>query len=126
MTQAVEPKAILEPGNWSEFLQEFSTRNYNRRARFDIFRSNGEVIEEEQESHLEGISLKEDAGGRTIDIIRIDRSEKNTGKIRDTITNVIGVAVQYDTDGSEDILEITDKENTLISLRLESRVDGVS
>ncbi len=126
MTQTAEPKAIIEPDNWSEFLQEFSTRNYNRRARFDIFRSSGEVVEEEKESHLEGLSLKEEAGNRSINIIRIDRSEKNTGKVRDTITNVIGVAVQYDTDGSEDILEITDRQNTLISLRLESRVDGVS
>ena len=30
------------------------------------------------------------------------------------------------TDGSEDALEITDDENTLISLRFESKVDGVS
>ena len=59
-------------------------------------------------------------------VVRIDRSKTDAEKMHDTITNVIGIAVQYDTDGSEDALQITDKENELISLRFESRVDGVS
>ncbi len=42
------------------------------------------------------------------------------------IDNVRGVAVQYETDGSENILEITDGKNTLLSLRLESKLDGNS
>ena len=44
----------------------------------------------------------------------------------DTIERVRGVTVQIDTDGSEDILEITDEKNTLFSLRFESKVDGAS
>jgi hypothetical protein len=39
---------------------------------------------------------------------------------------VRGIGVQYETDGSENILEITDEKNTLISLRLESKLDGNS
>ena len=121
-----EPKALIEPDNWAEFLQEFSKRNYNRRARFDVFRVSGKVDEEEQEAHLEDVVLRDDGTRRTIEVIRIDRSEKNADKIKDTIENVIGVAVQYDTDGSEDALEITDRQNSLIAMRLESRVDGAS
>ena len=126
MAEANEPKVVIEPSNWSEFLTAFSTRNYNRRARFDVFRKNGRVDEEAQEAHLEDVKLKLNSNNADIEVIRIDRSEKNADKIKDIIENVMGVTVQYDTDGSEDILEIIDNENSLISLRLESRVDGVS
>ena len=123
MTPTIEPKVAVEPANWKEFLQEFSLRNYNRRARFDIFRINGKVQEEGREAHLEDVSLKMDGDTRNIEVIRIDRSNANADKIKDTIASVVGVAVQYDTDRSEDALEITDNENSLISLRLESKVD---
>ena len=126
MTPTIEPKVAVEPANWKEFLQEFSTRNYNRRARFDIFRINGKVQEEGREAHLEDVSLKMDGDTRNIEVIRIDRSNAHADKIKDTIASVVGVAVQYDTDRSEDALEITDNENSLISLRLESKVDGAS
>jgi hypothetical protein len=126
MTPTIEPKVAVEPANWKEFLQEFSSRNYNRRARFDIFRINGKVQEEGREAHLEDVSLKMDGDTRNIEVIRIDRSNANADKIKDTIASVVGVAVQYDTDRSEDALEITDNENSLISLRLESKVDGAS
>ncbi len=126
MHEAREPKLVIEPSKWREFLADFSMRNYNRRARFDVFRVNGRVEEEEKEARLEDISVKKGDKRNYIEVIRIDRSEKNADKIKDVIKNVIGVAVQYDTDGSEDALEITDEENTLISLRLESRVDGAS
>ncbi len=126
MAVPIESKATIEPSKWGEFLRDFSVRNYNRRARFDVYRSNGRVEEEGREARLEDISLKDGENRKNIQVIRIDRSEKNTDKIRDTIENVVGVAVQYDTDGSEDVLEITDDVNNLISLRLESRVDGVS
>lgn len=126
MAEAQEPKALIGAENWSEFLQEFATRNYNRRVRFDVFRSNGKVEEEEMEAHLEDVVLKENGKTKDIVVLRIDRSEKNADKIRDTITNIRGVAVQYDTDGSEDALEIIDDQNSLISLRFESKVDGVS
>lgn len=112
----------IQPDNWKSFLEEFSDRNNNRRARFQIFRGKN-VENEPQESHLEEARLQD---GNSIVITRIDRTKGDGEKIHDTITNVVGVSVQYDTDGSEDVLEITDKENELISLRMESRVDGAS
>ena len=116
----------IEPANWEDFLSDFADRNNNRRARIDVYRSDGTTEDEGQEAHLEDVRVKTDGNSKSVEIIRIDRTNKNTGKTHDVITNVRGVAVQYDTDGSEDALEITDDENTLISLRLESKVDGVS
>ena len=116
----------IEPVNWAEFLSEFAARNNNRRARLNVFHSDGSTEDESQEEHLEDVRLKADGNSKTVEIIRIDRTHRNTGKTQDTITNVRGISVQYDTDGSEDALEITDDENTLVSLRFESKVDGVS
>jgi len=116
----------IEPGNWAEFLRDFSARNNNRRARFDVYRSGGETEEESREEHLEDVVLKTDGAAQSVEVIRIDRGRPNAEKMRDVITNVRGIAVQYDTDGSEDALEITDNQNTLVSLRFESKVDGVS
>jgi hypothetical protein len=116
----------IEPANWEEFLRDFAERNNNRRSRFDVYRSDGTTEDEGEEEHLEDVRLKTDGNSKTVEIIRLDRSHRNTGKTLDTITNVRGIAVQYDTDGSEDALEIIDDENTLISLRFESKVDGVS
>ena len=116
----------IEPNNWATFLEEFSTRNNNRRARFDVFRRGGSTEEERQESHFEAASLKGSGNKTAVVVVRIDRSKTEAGKMRDTITDVVGIAVQYDTDGSEDALQITDRENELISLRFESKVDGAS
>jgi hypothetical protein len=116
----------IEPGNWEEFLRDFATRNNDRRARFDVYRSGGETEDEGQESHLEDVWLKTDGNAKSVEIVRIDRTGGSAEKTHDVITNVRGISVQYDTDGSEDALEITDDQNTLISLRFESRVDGVS
>jgi len=116
----------IEPGNWEEFLRDFADRNNNRRARFDVFRGDGTTEEESSEEHLEDVRLKTDGNSRSVEIVRLDRGKANAKKTHNTITNVKGIAVQYDTDGSEDALEITDDENTLISLRFESKVDGVS
>lgn len=121
-----EPRKAISSEDWSEFLTDFAMRNNNRRARLDYFRSNGETSEENQESHLEDIVLSGEGANRKIEIIRIDRSDANAEKNEVIITNVRGVSVQYDTDGSEDALEITDDQNSLISLRFESKVDGVS
>lgn len=115
----------INPANWDDFLKEFSIRNNDRRARFQIFKG-GEVENEGQEYHFEDASLKQNGGEHDLVVIRIDRAKAEAHKIKDTITNVSGIAVQYDTDGSEDVLEITDKENELISLRFESKVDGAS
>lgn len=116
----------IEPNNWETFLEEFSTRNNNRRARFDVFRRGGNTEEERQEGHFEAASVKKNGNANDVVVIRIDRSDANAEKMRDTITNVVGISVQYDTDGSEDALQITDRENELISLRFESKVDGAS
>jgi hypothetical protein len=125
MSEPEEPVKQIEPAKWEEFLKEFSARNFNRRARFEIF-SGGSVEEEEQEARLEEVSIKRDGKGATIKIIRIDRAEKNADKIKNEITGVRGISVQYETDSSENALEITDDKNNLISLRLESKVDGNS
>lgn len=116
----------IEPKNWQAFLEEFSTRNNNRRARFDVYRGDGNVEEELTEAHFEDASLKETDGATEVSIVRIDRSKTETDKMHDAITNVVGISVQYDTDGSEDALQITDRENELVSLRFESKVDGAS
>ena len=126
MSEPREPKKVISPENWESFLQEFAMRNNNRRARFDVFRKDGEVEEEGQEAHLEDVLLHSNGDAKNVEIIRIDRTKSNTEKTKDTITNVRGIAVQFDTDGSEDALEITDDQNSLISLRFESKVDGVS
>ena len=116
----------IEPKNWKTFLEEFSERNNHRRARIDVYRNDGNAEEEQSEAHFETASLKESGDQHDVGIIRFDRSKVEVEKMHDTITNVIGIAVQYDTDGSEDALQITDRENDLISLRFESKVDGAS
>ncbi len=121
-----EPRKMIAPDNWEKFLQEFATRNYDRRARFDVFRSDGTTEEESIEAHLEDVKLTQNGNAKNVEIIRIDRSDSNAEKTKETVTNVRGITVQIDTDGSEDALEITDDQNTLVSLRLESKVDGNS
>ena len=116
----------IEPKNWKTFLEEFSERNNHRRARIDVYRNDGNAEEEQSEAHFEAASLKENGDQHDVGIIRFDHSKAEVEKMHDTITNVIGIAVQYDTDGSEDALQITDRENELISLRFESKVDGAS
>ncbi len=116
----------IEPKNWEKFLEDFSMRNNNRRARFDVFRRGGNTEEERSEAHFEAAQMNKNGDANDVVVVRIDRSKADAEKMHDTITNVVGIAVQYDTDGSEDALQITDQENELISLRFESKVDGVS
>ena len=118
-------KKQIAPSNWKEFLEDFSTRNNNRRARFQLFKGNNSE-EEAQEAHFEDVSIHSEGNSQTLTVVRIDRSEENADKIHDRVTNVTGIAVQYDTDGSEAALEINDKEDELVVLRFESKVDGVS
>lgn len=118
MSKAIEPK------NWESFLTEFSNRNRKRRARFNIFRISGGTEEEMQEAALENVSFKKENTKSAVIIERIDAADNR--RLIDTIEDVRGIAVQYETDGSENVLEITDKENALISLRLESKIDGNS
>jgi hypothetical protein len=112
--------------DWEEFLREFTARNKNRRARFNIFYASGDTVEEAEEGHLESVSLNQSGDQMQVIIERTDQTTENHETMTNTIENVSVITVQYDTDGSEDILEITDAKNTLLSLRLESNVDGNS
>ncbi|MGI8789084.1 MAG: hypothetical protein ACR2HG_15190 [Pyrinomonadaceae bacterium] len=116
---------IIEPNNWQNFLKEFSGRNKNRRARFQIF-TNGEANEEEQEARLQKVSLKKLKDGTQVVVTRVDKSEDKNERMVDTLADVHGLAVQYEKDGSENILEITNKRGDLTLLRFESMLDGVS
>ena len=126
MSEPREPRKQISPDNWEKFLQEFSARNKNRRARFNIFFSSGETVEEAEEGHLESVALGKDGDKMQVIVRRANRTSENKETMTDTIENVRGVTAQFDTDGSEDILEITDGKNTLFSLRFESKVDGAS
>ena len=126
MSEPREPRKAIEPASWEKFLQDFSKRNANRRARFDIFFESGETLEEGEEGHLENVALDKDAGKTQVVVKRADQTAGDAKTMTDTIENVRGISVQYDTDRSEDALEITDGKNTLFSLRLESKVDGNS
>ncbi len=125
MSEPKEPRVNIDPDNWKSFLVEFSTRNNNRRARFELFKQ-GEVSEESGEAFFEEARLEGSGDHRRVVVVRIDRGDAKADKIQDTITNIRGIGVQYDTDGSEDALEITDDQGSLISLMFESMVDGNS
>jgi len=126
MSEPREPRKQISPDNWEKFLQEFSARNTNRRARFNIFFSSGETVEEAEEGHLKSVVLSKNGDKTQVTVKRADQTSENEETMTDTIENVRGITVQIDTDGSEDILEITDEKNTLFSLRFESKVDGAS
>jgi len=117
---------MIEPNKWADFLKEFSKRNKDRRARFNIFFSSGETVEEGEEGHLEDVSLNKNGNQNQVVVKRSDQTVENGEMMVDKIEHVRGVAVQYETDGSENILEITDGKNTLFSLRFESKLDGAS
>ncbi|MBA3692194.1 MAG: hypothetical protein H0W77_01965 [Acidobacteria bacterium] len=107
-------------------MQEFSARNTNRRARFNIFFSSGKTVEEAEEGHFKSVALDKNGNKTQVIVKRTDQTSENEETMTDTIENVRGITAQIDTDGSEDILEITDEKNTLFSLRFESKVDGAS
>lgn len=126
MSEPNEPRKRISPNEWADFLDEFSNRNKNRRARFNIFFASGETLEEAEEGHLESVALNKDGDESQVVVKRTDQTTAEQETMTDTIENVRDVTVQYDTDGSEDILEITDAKDTLLSLRFESKVDGAS
>ena len=126
MSEPSQPRKQIGTDDWATFLQDFSARNKNRRARFNIFFSSGETVEEAEEGHLESVALDKNGDKAQVVVKRADKTSESEETMTDTIENVRGVTVQFDTDGSEDILEITDGKNTLFSLRFESKVDGAS
>lgn len=115
------PKTI-EPADWKNYLSEFSERNRGRRARFELFRRDGETAEEEQEGIFDSISLD---GGAVV-VVRIDKSERTDAEMKDRIPNVHGICVQPDADGSDNTVEFTNDRGDLTILHFESTVDGDS
>ena len=126
MSEPREPRKAIAPNDWEKFLREFSARNKNRRARFDIFFNSGETMEEAEEGELETVSLNKNGNKTQVVVRRADNTEGENETMTDQIENVRGIVVQYETDGSENALEITDAKNTLFSLRFESKLDGNS
>ena len=112
----------VEPREWATFLNAFTGRNRGRRARFEIFGPKGSFKEEEREGIFEGISID----GATIKVKRNYTSGRIERSMTDDVTNIRGVAVQYDTDNSEDMLQFTDEKNAMTVLHFASRVDGDS
>lgn len=112
----------IDPQDWNTFLAEFSNRNRGRRARFELFHHAGEVKEEEQEAHFEDVSVD----GRVVTVRRTDRSGKEPKEMAITLHDTHGIAVQFDTDDSEDTLEFTNHQGDMTVLHFESKVDGDS
>lgn len=113
---------IIEPAGWPDFLSEFSERNRGRRARFELFRRDGEVAEESQEGYFEHIGIEKD-------VVTIERKYRNHAEdkvMSDSIPNIHGIAVQYDIDESENMLEFTNDKGDMTVLHFESMVDGES
>lgn len=111
---------IIEPAEWSDFLSEFSERNRGRRARFELFRRDGEVAEESQEGYFEQIGIEKD-------VVTIERKYKDHTEdkvMSDAIPNIHGIAVQYDIDNSENMLEFTNDKGDMTVLHFESMIDG--
>ncbi len=90
-------KSTITPATWLDFLSDFTDRNRGRRARFEIF-SPGSSAEEQQEGHFESATISDN-------VVTIQRSYESQGEqkiMSDDITDVHGITVQLDTDGSED------------------------
>jgi len=113
---------MVDPAEWANFLSEFSERNRGRRARFELFRRDGEVAEEGQEGYFDRVSIDRD-------VVKIERKYKNHEKdevMSDEIPNIHGISVQFDTDESENTLEFTNDRGDMTVLHFESLVDGDS
>jgi hypothetical protein len=111
----------IEPQEWDTFLNAFTERNRERRARFEIF-SRGDFSEEEQEGYFESVSID----GNTVTVNRSYEKHGEQATMTDELGNIRGISVQYDTDNSENVLEFTNDKNELTTLHFESRVDGDS
>ncbi len=114
-------RTVVEPEKWQAFMIEFSERNKGRRARFELFRG-GDLSEEEQEGSFESIKIERST-------VTVERSYEHGGTQRtmtDTFTDIRGIAVQPDVDGSDNTLELTDSNGDMTVLHFESLVDGDS
>lgn len=112
----------VDPAEWQNFLGDFSKRNRGRRARFELFGRTGTAREEDQEGHFEAISIVDH-------VVNVKRTYEKHGQqetMSDDITGIRGISVQLDTDGSEDMIELSDADGNLTALHFESMVDGES
>ena len=112
----------IEPQEWPTFLTAFTSRNRGRRARFEVFGPNGGLKEEIQEGRFESISID----GHTVTVNRLYKNHGQESTMTDDLKHILGIAVQYDTDKSEDMLQFTDNKGGMTTLHFESRVDGDS
>jgi hypothetical protein len=110
----------VDPTEWQSFLGEFSERNRGRRARFELFGRSGTAREEDQEGYFEEISIAD----HTVNVKRTYEKHGETETMSDDISEVRGITVQLDSDGSEDVIELSDVDGNLTSLHFESMVDG--
>ena len=112
-------KKVIAPDEWATYLEEFSSRNQGRRARFEAF-SRGEVAEEDEEAVFESISIS--AGKASVS--RTIKTGTENRPIKDELTGVHGIAVQLDSDGSDNTMEFMNTNGDLTILHFESMVDG--
>ena len=111
-------KKVIPPDEWGKYLEAFSSRNRGRRARFEAF-AGGTVTEEDEEAVFESIS----GGGGTFTVRRLNRTN-NDDPIDDELTEIRGLTVQLDSDGSDNTIEFLDSAGDMAVLHFESMVDG--
>lgn len=114
-------KRVVVPSEWDEFLQDFSKRNQGRRARFEAF-SRGSVAEEDEEAVFQHISIS----GDKVSVGRVVNTARGESPITDEVTGVHGIAIQLDSDGSDNTVEFMNTNGDLTVLHFESMVDGES
>lgn len=114
-------KKIITPDEWDEYLADFSARNQGRRARFEAF-VRGSVAEEDEEAVFRSVSI----AGDKVTIRRAVKTKSGDSPISDEIEGVHGIAVQLDSDGSDNTMEFMNTNGDLTVLHFESMVDGES
>ena len=111
-------RTTIAPDEWAKYLEEFSSRNRGRRARFEAFAEDS-VMEEDEEAVFESVS----ADGDRVTVKRVIRT-RGEQPVSDELTGIRGIAVQHDWDGSDNTIEFTDDRGDLAILHFESTVDG--
>ena len=111
-------KKVVPPDEWGKYLEEFSVRNRGRRARFEAF-AGGIVTEEDEEAVFDSASMD----NNTAKVRRLNRTH-NDEPINDELTDIRGLTVQLDSDGSDNTIEFLDSNGDMAVLHFESMVDG--
>ena len=114
-------KKTIAPDNWTKYLEDFSSRNKGRRARFEAF-SDGAVKEEDEEAVFQSVAIS----GDVVTVRRKVVADDANAPIEDQLEGVHGIAVQLDSDGSDNTMEFMDTNGDLTVLHFESMVDGES